>query len=154
MNTNVHSPEVLIFFILNSAEHGIYHAHNVKMSAIVGNVTFISGENLCLYLPSCRVCFLQPCGEGLTAWLSCMWRFLCFCHFPIQCLGPGVVKKTHYHSALSFYEQLKFHAQSAVPEKHSGLVDPVLKMPMLTRDFSVDACSQQRHGVEATWYQR
>ena len=115
-----------LFFILNSVEHEIYPAHNVKTSAIVGNITFISGANLCLYLSCCHGCFLQPCGEGLTACLSCMYHFLCFC---------VVVRKTHYHSALKFYGQLKFHAQSAVLEKHSGLVGPALKMLMLTRDF-------------------
>ena len=33
---------------------------------------------------------LQPCGhlfgKRLTSWL-----FLCLCHFPIRCLGSGVV---------------------------------------------------------------
>ena len=33
------------FFMLNSTEHGIYHAHNVKMPTIVGILTFISTIN-------------------------------------------------------------------------------------------------------------
>ena len=31
-----------------------------------------------------NVDMLQPCGH-LTAWLYCMWCFLCFCHLPIWC---------------------------------------------------------------------
>ena len=33
----------------------------------------------------------SPAGEGLTSWLSCMWCFRVFCHFPIRCPGSGVV---------------------------------------------------------------
>ena len=34
-----------MFFMLNSTEHKIYHAHNVKMPTIVGILTFISSMN-------------------------------------------------------------------------------------------------------------
>ena len=30
-------------------------------------------------------------GKGLTSRLSCMLRYLAFCHFPILCRGSGVV---------------------------------------------------------------
>ena len=34
----------------------------------------------------------SPAGKGLTSWLSCVCDvFLCFCHFPIWCLGSGMV---------------------------------------------------------------
>ena len=32
----------------------------------------------------------SPAGKGLTIWLSCMWWFLVFCHFPIWCHGSGM----------------------------------------------------------------
>ena len=32
------------FFMLNSTEHEIFPAHNVKMPTIVGILTFMSGE--------------------------------------------------------------------------------------------------------------
>ena len=39
-------PKVMkLFFILNTAEHEIYPAHNVKMPTIVGILTFISMIN-------------------------------------------------------------------------------------------------------------
>ena len=41
----------------------------------------------CLFI----VAFWSPAGKGLTSWLSCMWSFLCFCHFPMWCPGSGVV---------------------------------------------------------------
>ena len=34
-------PEVAKLFMLDSTEHEIYHAHNVKMPTIVGILTFI-----------------------------------------------------------------------------------------------------------------
>ena len=49
----------------------------------------------CLSLPYCLVCVMQPCGHmlgiGLTSWLPVYDVFLCFCHFPIQYPGSGVV---------------------------------------------------------------
>ena len=33
----------------------------------------------------------SPAGKELISWLSCMWCFLVFCHFPIWCLGSVVV---------------------------------------------------------------
>ena len=55
--------------------------------------------------PFCYLCFVSvmlsylfiaalwsPAGKGLTSWLLCVCDvFLCFCHFPIWCPGPGVV---------------------------------------------------------------
>ena len=38
-------PSYKTFFMLNSAEHEIYPAHNVKMPTIVGILTFISMIN-------------------------------------------------------------------------------------------------------------
>ena len=35
----------MYIFMLNSTEHGIYPAHNVKMPTIVGILTFISRIN-------------------------------------------------------------------------------------------------------------
>ena len=44
--TNTSGPEFInTFFVLNSAEHEIYHALNVKMPTIVGILTFISMIN-------------------------------------------------------------------------------------------------------------
>ena len=31
------------------------------------------------------------CWEGLTSWVSCMWCFIVFCHYPVWCLGSGAV---------------------------------------------------------------
>ena len=33
----------------------------------------------------------SPAGKGLTSWLSCMYVFVCFCYFPMWCLGSVVV---------------------------------------------------------------
>ena len=51
---------------------------------------------LCLPLPYCHVCFLQPCGHLFKKrWplgsLVCD-VFLCFCHFLIWCFGSGGVR--------------------------------------------------------------
>ena len=32
-----------------------------------------------------------PAVKGLTSWLSCVWCFTVFCHFPMWCPGSGVV---------------------------------------------------------------
>ena len=42
---------------------------------------------VCLFLAA----LWSPAGKGLTSWLSCMWCFLVFCHFPTWCPGSGVV---------------------------------------------------------------
>ena len=42
------------------------------------------------FMSYCLVCSLQPCGQ-LTSWLTCIDAFMCFCHFPIWCLGSGVL---------------------------------------------------------------
>ena len=41
-------------------------------------------------LSYCLVFSLQA-GKGLTSWLSCIWCFLVFCHFPSLCPRTGVV---------------------------------------------------------------
>ena len=41
----------------------------------------------CLFI----VALLPPAGKRLKSWLSCVWCFLCFCHFPMWCPGSGVV---------------------------------------------------------------
>ena len=41
----------------------------------------------CLFLAA----LCPPVGKGLTFWLSCMWWFLVFFHFPIWCPGLGEV---------------------------------------------------------------
>ena len=33
----------------------------------------------------------SPAGKGLTFWLSCVWCFVVFCHFPVWCPGSGVL---------------------------------------------------------------
>ena len=33
----------------------------------------------------------SPAGKGLTPWLSCVWCFVVFCHFPMWCPGSGEV---------------------------------------------------------------
>ena len=41
-------------------------------------------DHFCYLFRACHaffICSLQP-GKGLTFWLSCVWYFLCFCHFP------------------------------------------------------------------------
>ena len=47
---------------------------------------------LCLSLPYCHVCSLEPCWEvaDLLALLCVMFSCV-FCHFPIRCPGSGVV---------------------------------------------------------------
>ena len=35
----------------------------------------------CLFIAALR----SSAGKGLTSWLSCVWCFLCFCHFPMWC---------------------------------------------------------------------
>ena len=64
---------------------------------IKGDLGFFCGffVNLCLSLPYCNVCFLQPCGHLLgkgrpLGLLECD-VFLCFCHFLILCPGSGGV---------------------------------------------------------------
>ena len=47
------------FFILNSAEHEIYPAHNVKMPTIVGILTFISVINKRPERPKARFFYLS-----------------------------------------------------------------------------------------------
>ena len=46
---------------------------------------------LCLSLPYCLVCFLQPCGhmlgKGRPLGSLVIYVFLCFSHFPIGVLG-------------------------------------------------------------------
>ena len=46
---------------------------------------------LCLSLPYCHVCFLQPCvhllGKGLPLGSLVCDVYLRFCHIPIRCLG-------------------------------------------------------------------
>ena len=32
-----------------------------------------------------------PAGKGLTSWLSYVWCFVVFHHFPVWCPGSGVV---------------------------------------------------------------
>ena len=45
-HVNLPGPEVIIFFfLLNSLEHKIFSAKNMKMPTIVGIFIFISGEN-------------------------------------------------------------------------------------------------------------
>ena len=48
-----------------------------------------------LSLISCVVCSLQPCdhllGKGWPLGSLVFDVYLCFCHFPIWCLGSGVV---------------------------------------------------------------
>ena len=39
----------------------------------------------------CSLALWSPVEKGLTSWLSCMWCFLVFCHFPMWCPGSGVV---------------------------------------------------------------
>ena len=41
----------------------------------------------CLFLATLRL----PAGKRLTSYLSCVWCFLVFCHFPIWCPGSAVV---------------------------------------------------------------
>ena len=50
-------------------------------------VSYLSVILSCLFLAA----LWPPSGKGLTSWLSCMWCFLVFCHFPIWCPGSGVV---------------------------------------------------------------
>ena len=33
----------------------------------------------------------SPAGKALTSWLSCMWSFVVFCHFPLWCPVSDVV---------------------------------------------------------------
>ena len=40
---------------------------------------------------SVRCSHVVTCWEGLTSWLSCVWSFVVFCHFPVWCPGLGVV---------------------------------------------------------------
>ena len=28
----------------------------------------------------------SPAGKGLASWISCVWSFLVFCHFPVSCV--------------------------------------------------------------------
>ena len=46
-----------------------------------------------VFMPYCQflAAVWSPAGKGLTSWLSGVLCFLCFCHFPIWCPGPGVV---------------------------------------------------------------
>ena len=50
---------------------------------------------LCLSLPYCHVCSLQPCGhlleKGLLLGSLVCDVFLWFCHFPMRFPGSGVV---------------------------------------------------------------
>ena len=39
----------------------------------------------------CLAALWSPAGKGPFSWLSCMWRVVVFCHFPIQCPGSGMV---------------------------------------------------------------
>ena len=41
----------------------------------------------CLFI----VALWKPAGKVLTSWLSCMWCFIVFCHFPMWLPGSGVV---------------------------------------------------------------
>ena len=41
----------------------------------------------CLFI----VALWSPAEKRLTSWLSCMWCFIVFCHFPMRCPGSGVV---------------------------------------------------------------
>ena len=50
-------------------------------------VSYLSVILSCLSIAS----LWSPTGKGLTSWLSCMWCFLCFCHFTIQRPRSGVV---------------------------------------------------------------
>ena len=49
---------------------------------------FIFAILSCLFITA----MWSPVGKGLTSWLSCVWSFLCFCHFPIFCPGSGMVQ--------------------------------------------------------------
>ena len=33
----------------------------------------------------------SPAGKRLSSWLSCLWCFVVFCHFPVCCPGLDVV---------------------------------------------------------------
>ena len=33
----------------------------------------------------------SPAGKGMISWLSCVWSFVVFCHFPVWCPASGVV---------------------------------------------------------------
>ena len=60
----------------------------------------------CLFLAA----LWSPAGKGLTSWLSYVWCFLAFCHFPIRCPGSGVVlDRIDSWSLLSSFKQLWYH---------------------------------------------
>ena len=50
---------------------------------------------LCLSLPFCLICVLQPCGhllgKGWPLGPPVCDVFLCICHFPVWCSGSGVM---------------------------------------------------------------
>ena len=66
----------------------VSHSYHLDQFISVIRLFFIC---LCHIVLSVSCSLAVTCWKGLTSWLSCMWRFVIFCHLSIRCPGSGVL---------------------------------------------------------------
>ena len=106
------SPGNILTWLTNCCETSLSPQVNVFYWPFQGDASFVGHFcDLCFLFVRLSCLFIaalwSPAGKGLTSWLSCLWCFIVFCHFPMRCSGSDVVLGCIDSWILSYFGTLK-----------------------------------------------